>query len=298
LPGHRVYILDDQLRPTPIGVPGQLFIAGAGLGRGYLGRPSLTASRFLADPYATAPGARMYATGDRVRFRADGGLEHLGRVDRQLQLQGVRTEPGEVEAVLAAHPAVLEAVVRGYQDPEAGLALAAYLIVRIDPPPPADQLRRIVADRLAEPMIPARIIVVEELPRRSGGQIDWAALPDPLGPSSADGATYAEPEGALERALADLLAGVLEIERVGALSDFFDLGGHSLQATQAVSRIREVFRVGLTIPDFLGARTVRQLAQELRSLGTGQGIDTDAVAELVEEISAMPADEAARRLAE
>jgi amino acid adenylation domain-containing protein len=298
LPGQRVYVLDEQLRPAPIAVPGQLFIAGPSLGRGYLGRPSLTASRFLADPYASEPGTRMYATGDWARFRADGNLEHLGRLDRQLQLRGVRTEPGEVEAILAGHPAILEAAVRGYQDPAAGPALAAYLVARVDPPPPSAELRRFVADRLPEPMVPAKLVVVDELPRRPGGQIDWAELPDPLGPSPNGASPYAEPAGALERALADLLAGVLEIEQVGALSDFFDLGGHSLQATQAVSRIREVFRVGLTIPDFLSARTVRQLAQELRGLGMSHGIDVDAVAELVAEISAMPADEAARRLAE
>jgi len=195
------------------------------------------------------------------------------------------------------HPAVLEAAVGSYQDPEIGQALVAYLTVRIDPPPPSAELRRFVAERLPAPMIPARLVIVDEFPRRSGGQLDWAGLPDPCDPSSTGEASYVEPEGAIERTLADLLAGVLEIEKVGALSDFFDLGGHSLQATQAVSRIREVFRVGLTIPDFLGARTVRQLAQELRELGMSSGVDVDDVAELIAEISAMPPDEAARLLA-
>jgi amino acid adenylation domain-containing protein len=297
LPGHRVYVLDDRLRPAPVGVAGALFIGGAGPGRGYLGRPSMTAACFVADPYAAEPGGRMYATGDRARFLADGNLEHLGRLDRQLLLRGVRVEPGEVEAVIAEHPAVLEAAVGSYQDPEIGQALVAYLTVRIDPPPPSAELRRFVAERLPAPMIPARLVIVDEFPRRSGGQLDWAGLPDPCDPSSTGEASYVEPEGAIERTLADLLAGVLEIEKVGALSDFFDLGGHSLQATQAVSRIREVFRVGLTIPDFLGARTVRQLAQELRELGMSSGVDVDDVAELIAEISAMPPDEAARLLA-
>lgn len=298
LHGHRVYVLDDRLRPAPTGVAGELFIAGAGTGRGYLGRPSMTAECFVADPYATEAGGRMYATGHRARFLADGTLEQLGRFDRQVQLRGVRVEPAEVEAVIAEHPAVLEAAVSSYQDPETGPALVAYLTARIDPPPPSAELRRFVAERLPAAMIPAKLVVIDEFPRRSDGRLDWAGLPDPLGPPSAGGASYAEPEGAVERTLADLLAGVLEIEQVGALSDFFALGGHSLQATQAVSRIREMFRVGLTIPDFLGARTVRRLAQELRDLGMRHGVDVDAVAELVVEISAMSADEAAKRLAE
>ncbi len=298
LHGQRVYVLDDRLRPVLAGAVGELFIAGAGPGRGYLGRPSMTAACFVADPYATEPGARMYATGERARFLADGNLEHLGRLDRQLQLHGVRVEPGEIEAVIAKHPAVLETAVGSYQDPQTGPALVVYLTARIDPPPADAELRQFMAERLPGSMIPAKIVVVDELPRRSAGQLDWAGQPDPLDPSSASGAPYVEPDGALERTLADLLAGVLEIGQVGALSDFFDLGGHSLQATQAVSRIREVFRVALTIPDFLGARTVRQLAQEMRDLGMRHGVDVDAVAELVAEISALPADEAASRLAE
>ena len=291
-------MLDERLRPVPAGAAGELYIGGAGPGRGYLGRPSMTAACFVADPWAAEPGARMYATGDQARFLADGNLEHLGRLDRQLQLHGVRVEPGEVEAVLAGHPAVLEAAVRGYQDPETGPALVAYLTARIDPPPPGAELRRFMAERLPSSMIPAKFVVVDEFPRRCDGQLDGAGLPDPVGPSATGGALYVEPAGAIERTLADLLAEVLEVEQVGALSDFFELGGHSLQATQAVSRIREVFRVDLTIPDFLSARTVRQLGQELRDLGLRYGVDVDAVAELVAEISAMPTDEAARRLAE
>jgi amino acid adenylation domain-containing protein len=298
LPGHRLYVLDDRLRPAPVGVPGELYVGGAGPGRGLLGQPSLTARRFVADPYAGGAGGRMYATGDRARLLADGNLEHLGRFDRQLKAHGVRIEPAEIEALLAAHPAVIEAAVASYQDPASGPALAGYLTARIDPPPPTAELREFLATRLPGPMIPAQLSFVDELPRRPDGQIDLRRLPDPLGRGAADGGVYVQPDDSLEQALADLLAGVLEIEQVGALSDFFDLGGHSLQATQAVSRIAEVFRVGLTIPDFLGARTVRQLAGELRNLGLRYGVDVDAIADLVAEISAMPAEVAAKKLAE
>jgi hypothetical protein len=296
MPGQRVYVLDEHLRPTPAGVPGELYIGGSGSGRGYLRQPALTAGRFVADPYASEPGTRMYATGDRARFTADGSLEHLGRLDRQLKIGGIRVEAGEIEAAIIAHPAVLEVAVVSYREPGAATSLAAYLTTRIDPPPPSAELREFLAGRLPEAMIPAQLVVVDELPRRPDGRPDWAALPDPL--ARAAGGSNVEPDGPLEIAVAELLAEVLEIEQVGALDDFFDLGGHSLQATQAVSRIREMFRVGLTIPDFLGARTVRELAQELRNLGMRHGVDVDAIAELVAEISALPADEARRRLAE
>jgi acyl carrier protein len=230
----------------------------------------------------------MVATGDRARFLADGSLEQLGRFDRQLKVGGIRIEPAGIEAILLAHPAVLEAVVASYADPAAGAALAGYLTSRIDPPPATSELRDFLASRLPERMIPARLVFVDELPRRADGRVDQRRLPDPLG-RSADGAhSYVPPQDSLEQAVADLLAGVLEIEQVGALSDFFDLGGHSLQATQAVSRITEVFRVGLTIPDFLAARTVRQLAQELRDQGLRYGVDVDAIADLVAEIMAQP----------
>ena len=298
LPGQRVYVLDDRLRPMPVGVPGELFIGGAGPGRGYRQRPSLTAGRFVADPCADEPGGRMYATGDHVRFLPDGTLEYLGRLDRQLKIRGLRVETGDVEAAIAAHPAVLESAVTSVGEPGADRTLIAYLTTRVDPPPRGDEFRGFLAQRLPEHMIPGMFVVLAELPRLPDGDVNRAALPGLLDRQPGSGRPYAKPDGPLERSLAELLAGVLEIERVGALDDFFDLGGHSLLATQAVSRIREMFRVNVTIPGFLSARTVRNLAREMRDLGTHDGIDVNAVAGLVEEISALSAEETAERLAE
>jgi amino acid adenylation domain-containing protein len=293
LPGHRVYVLDRHLRPAPVGVPGELYIGGAGPGRGYWRRPALTAARFVADPFATEPGGRMYATGDRARFRPDGDLEYLGRLDHQLKIRGFRIEAGEVEAAIAAHPAVVEPVVTTYEEPGADRVLVAYLTTRGDSPPGATELRQFLADRLPKHMIPGRFVMLDELPRLPSGKLNRAGLPAPPRRSALE-APYTAPDGPLEQALADLLAGVLEIERVGALDDFFDLGGHSLLATHAVSRIRELYRVDLPIPVFLSAGTVRELGRELRDIGMRAGVDVDAVAELVVQISALSAAEAAQ----
>jgi amino acid adenylation domain-containing protein len=292
LPGHRVYVLDRHLRPAPLGVPGELYIGGAGPGRGYWRRPGLTAWRFVADPFATEPGGRMYATGDRARFLPGGDLEYLGRLDHQLKIRGFRIEAGEVEAALAAHPAVAEPVVTTYEEPGADRVLVAYLTTRGDAPPTATELRQFLADRLPKHMIPGRFVMLDQLPRLPSGKLNRAGLPAPPRRSALD-VPYTAPEGPLEQALADLLAGVLGVERVGALDDFFDLGGHSLLATQAVSRIRELYRVDLPIPVFLSAGTVRELGRELRDIGMRSGVDVDAVAELVAQISALSAAEAA-----
>ncbi|MFI0480794.1 amino acid adenylation domain-containing protein [Actinomadura sp. 9N215] len=287
LPGHRVYVLDQRLRPTPVGVPGELYLGGAGPGRGYWRRPGPTACRFVADPYASGPPGRMYATGDSARFLPDGSLEFLGRLDHQLKIRGFRIEAGEVEAAVAAHPAVVEPVVTTYEQPGADRVLVAYLTTRDDgdPPPSAAELRRFLEERLPRHMVPAKVVFLDELPRLPNGKLNRAALPDPFASSPSLDTPYAPPDGPLERVLADLLSGVLEVEKVGALDDFFDLGGHSLLATQAVSRIRELFRVGLTIPVFLGAGRVRELAQELRDLGMRGGVDVDAVAEFVLQVA-------------
>jgi amino acid adenylation domain-containing protein len=278
LPGHRVYILDRHLRPAPVGVPGELFIGGAGPGRGYWRRPGLTAARFVADPYACEPGGWMYVTGDQARFLPDGDLEYLGRVDQQLKLRGFRIEAGEVEAALAAHPAVAEPIVTTYEQPGSDRVLVAYLTTR-DDQPASSELRQFLASRLPQHMIPGRFVFLAELPRLPSGKLNRKALPDPLARSlPSEDLPYSPPEGPLEQLLADILADVLEVDRVGALDDFFDLGGHSLLATQTVSRIRELFRVELTIPDFLSSGVVRELAVQIRDLGLLAGVDVDAVA--------------------
>jgi len=285
LPNHRLYVLDEHGEPVPIGVAGELFVGGAGPGRGYWRRPGLTAERFVPDPFSPEPGGRMYGTGDHARFLSNGDLDFLGRLDLQVKIRGFRIELGEIENALASHPGVNEPVVLAYTDSVGERRLAAYVTPRGDDHPSATELRAHLAERLPDHMVPSAYVVLDRLPLLPSGKLNRAALPEP-GAGSARSA-YVPPAGPLEQVLAELWTGLLAVPRTGALDDFFELGGHSLLATQAVSRIRELFRVRLDIPGFLAARTVRALAAHLRQLGAAEGVDVDAVAELVLEVSAL-----------
>ncbi|MER7275114.1 amino acid adenylation domain-containing protein [Dactylosporangium sp. NPDC000244] len=220
----RVYVLDEHLRLTPTGVPGELCVAGDGVARGYLGRPGLTADRFRPDPYGP-PGARLYRTGDRARWRPDGRLEFLGRLDDQVKIRGYRVEPGEVETVLGGLPGVAQAAVVVRDG-----ALAAYAAGEgLDP----DALRRALAERLPAFLVPAHCMVLDRVPLTVNGKVDRAALPAPV--AAAGG--YVAPRTPAEDLVAQIWAGVLGVERVGAHDDFFALGGHSLLAIAAVARL-------------------------------------------------------------
>ncbi|MEW6476446.1 MAG: amino acid adenylation domain-containing protein [Actinomycetota bacterium] len=279
-PGHRgpvpighpdpqmtAYVLDGALRPCPPGAPGELYIGGAGLARGYLRQPGLTATRFVADPYGP-PGARLYRTGDRARWNADGAIEFLGRVDDQVKIRGFRVEPGEVEAVLESHPEVARAVVVAHDDGEGlrrlvGYVTAAPAATRIDPA----SLRTFVAERLPGYMVPAAIVVLDSFPVTPNNKVDRAALP---APDFAALTTAREPVTAEEQALAALFAEVLGIERVGADDDFFALGGHSLLATRLVTRLRTALGVEVPLRDVFEAPTVAGLATRLPGAGTAR----------------------------
>ncbi|MEU4833755.1 amino acid adenylation domain-containing protein [Streptosporangium sp. NPDC023615] len=277
MPGATVRVLDDDLRPVPAGVPGEIFLGGDRLARGYLNRPGLTADRFLPDPYG-APGARMYRTGDLGRWLPGGELEFLGRRDLQMKIRGYRVEPGEIEAVLAEHPAVAHAVVE-----LRGGRLAAYLVAADAPPdgttpdgttpdgaspggavPDGAELRSWLAERLPDYMVPARYLWLEELPLKSHGKVDRSRLPDPG--TEAPAAEFVPPGTPLEETIAAIWADVLEVERVGALDDFFDLGGHSLLAMRVIARLRKEGpgRVP-TVLELFKNRTVRDLARLLES---------------------------------
>ncbi|MFI0479413.1 amino acid adenylation domain-containing protein [Actinomadura sp. 9N215] len=255
-----VYVLDQSLGLVPIGVTGELFVGGAQVARGYGGRPALTAERFIPDPFA-ADGSRMYRTGDRVRWRADGRLEFLSRADDQVKVRGFRIEPGEVEAVLAAHPHVRAAVVTAWGDGTAA-RLAAYL-VPADPAegiPAADALREFAARRLPEHMIPAVFTELAALPLTPAGKVDRAALPAP-DESRLDAGRYVPPATAAEGLLAGIWAEVLGVERVGAEDNFFDLGGHSLLAIQVTFRVRDVFGIEIPFSAPFDRPTLRELAE-------------------------------------
>ncbi|MGN9822060.1 non-ribosomal peptide synthase/polyketide synthase, partial [Streptomyces sp. SD11] len=261
----RVYVLDERLAPVPVGVPGELFIGGAGVTRGYLGRRALTAERFVADPFA-ADGGRLYRTGDRVRWLADGRLEFLGRADDQLKVRGFRIEPGEIEFALALHPQIGSAVVSAHGE-GAERRLVAYLVAGEEggTTPPPGELREHVRQTLPEYMVPSLFMELPTLPLTPNGKINRFALPEPEGPRPES--RYVAPVTTTEELLAGIWAQVLGADRVGVTDGFFDLGGHSLLAAQVISRIREAFRVEIPLATLFDAPTVRELAAAVDGAG-------------------------------
>ncbi|MET0397903.1 MAG: amino acid adenylation domain-containing protein, partial [Longimicrobiaceae bacterium] len=270
LPGSRAYVLDAYGSPAPVGVPGELHLAGAGVARGYLGRAELTAAKFVPDPFAAEPGggARMYRTGDRVRWLAKGEIEYLGRIDQQVKVRGFRIEPGEIEAVLRTHGEVREAVVVVREDaPGAGgPGLVAYLVPAPGHDPGAAELRRHLRARLPEYMVPAAFVRVERIPLSGSGKVDRRALPAP-GPGGTGQEGYVAPRTPEERTLAGIWAEVLGAGRVGVHDSFFDLGGHSLLLPRVQGRVSEAFRVELSMLDLFRYPTVGALAEHLRGAG-------------------------------
>ncbi|QKW28602.1 amino acid adenylation domain-containing protein [Streptomyces seoulensis] len=261
LDGVRVYVLDDELDPVPIGVVGEIYAAGAGLARGYAGRPAQTAERFLPDPHS-GDGARMYRTGDLARWRSDGTLAYLGRVDHQVKVNGVRIEPAEVEAALNAHPDVRGAVVGAYPS-VAGARLVAHLVAgrRI----PRDELRSFLRRRLPEPMIPARFIALDAFPLTANGKVDRSALPDPAAAPAADAGAgapdHVAPRTPAERLVADVWEQLLQVENVGVHDDFFALGGSSLVLTRLAVALAKASGDDVQLRGLFGASTVEAQAR-------------------------------------
>ncbi|MEU4892907.1 non-ribosomal peptide synthase/polyketide synthase [Streptomyces sp. NPDC044780] len=260
LPNTRVHLLDARLRPVPVGVPGEVWISGPSLARGYLGRPGLTAARFMADPFGP-PGSRMYRTGDLARYDAQGRLHHLGRVDHQLKLHGHRIEAGEVETALCGHPAVAEAVVTVREDEPGARRLVAHLVLAPGAGAPADpELRTHLGRTLPGPMVPSAFVVLDRLPLTENGKTDRAALPAP-GPATVRApAGHIAPRTPTEEVLAEIWSEVLGVTPVGAEDEFFALGGDSVRSLLIASRAKEAFAVDLTPRDILTARTVSALA--------------------------------------
>ncbi|HEX8694772.1 MAG TPA: amino acid adenylation domain-containing protein, partial [Longimicrobium sp.] len=289
----RVYVLDAGMRPVPVGSPGEMYIGGEGVARGYLGRAALTAARFVPDPFR-GEGARLYRTGDRVRWRADGALEFLGRADLQVKVRGYRVEPGEIESVLAGHPDVGEAVVVAREDAPGDRRLAAYVVARDGIRPEPGALRAHLSARLPDHMVPAAFVVLDRLPLTPNGKVDRRALPAPGHDASLDDA-YVAPRTPTEEVLAGIWAEVLRLERVGVHDDFFQLGGDSILTIQIVSRARKA-GLRLTPRQLFEEATVAALAQVVESAAPGEAPPLPAPADAAARgalLAALPAELAA-----
>ncbi len=272
------YVLDEYGQVVPPGVPGELYIGGAGLARGYLRRPELTAERFVPHPWSAFPGARLYRTGDRVRWRADGRLEYLGRVDFQVKLRGYRIELGEIETILAAQPGVAQAVVALRADLPEDQRLVAYVVPAPEAarPTPAE-LREAVQTHLPEYMVPSAYVMLERLPLTPNGKVDRRALPATEW-SAERAAGYVAPRTTTEAQLASLWAQTLGVEQVGVYDNFFALGGHSLLATQLLARLFETCQVRLPLRAIFEAPTIAALALLLEQSLQTQAPTTKQVA--------------------
>ncbi|HEV2756819.1 MAG TPA: amino acid adenylation domain-containing protein, partial [Actinomycetota bacterium] len=278
--GRAVYVLDRYGNLVPAGVPGELYIGGDRVARGYVNRPGLTAERFVPDPFSGERGARLYRTGDRARYLSDGNIEFLGRVDHQVKIRGFRIEPGEIEACLVAHAAVRAAVVVARSD-GGDNRLVAYVVGDVAT---TTELRAHVSRSLPDYMVPAHFVVLDELPLTPTGKLDRAELPEPEGRPELQ-APYAAPRTPAEEALAEIWCEVLGLERVGIHDDFFELGGHSLIATRVVSRMRALLGVDAPVRSLFEAPTVEALARHVEEL-------------ILAEVEALPAAEVTRELTE
>jgi amino acid adenylation domain-containing protein len=264
--GTQAYVVDGRMRPLPAGVPGELVTGGEGVARGYVGRPGLTAEKFVPDPFG-APGSRLYRTGDRVRWADDGTVEFLGRIDRQLKVRGFRIEPGEIEAALKSHPLVGDAVVTARTDGASGKRLVAYVVPRDGARPAPGALRDALAGRMPGHMVPSAFVVLDALPLTPNGKVDRRALPAPE-VEMADG--HSAPQSPVEEVIAGLWSELLGVPSPGRDDDFFVLGGHSLLATQLVSRVRKAFSVELPLRALFESPTLAGMAEQVdRALAGG-----------------------------
>ncbi len=260
----QAYILDESFKPVPVGAIGELFLGGEGVSRGYLNRPALTAERYVPDPFSGRAGARLYRTGDQSRYRPDGKIEFLGRMDHQVKIRGFRIELGEIEAVLSRHPNMDSQVVIAREAADGSKQLVAYFVAKHLPAPSVGELRQHLLTKLPEYMLPSYFIRLEQMPLNPNGKIERKALPAPDESLLERGAEYVAPRTPIEERLAHIWGDVLRMKGVGIHDNFFELGGHSLLATQVTTRIREAWQVDLAPRVIFDAPTDRGVSAHCR----------------------------------
>ncbi|HEX7313565.1 MAG TPA: amino acid adenylation domain-containing protein, partial [Pyrinomonadaceae bacterium] len=277
-----IYLLDEDQRPVPVGAPGELYIGGDGLARGYLGRPELTAERFVPHPFSRREGARLYQTGDLARYLPDGQIEFLGRIDHQVKLRGLRIELGEIESLLAGHPLLREGVVVLHDGGAGDKRLVAYIVPRNESPS-TGELREFLKEKLPEHMIPAAFVTLASLPLTPNGKIDHRALPSPDAVKPESETAFVAPRNPVEEILAGSWMQVLEVERLGIDDNFFALGGDSIRSVQVLSKAQER-GLNLTLQQLFKYQTIRKLAEHLAtspapSEGATRGVPFDLISD-------------------
>jgi amino acid adenylation domain-containing protein/non-ribosomal peptide synthase protein (TIGR01720 family) len=293
----QIHILDRQLQPVPINVPGELHIGGVGLARGYLRRPGLTAEKFIPNPFGEEAGERLYRTGDLARYLADGQIEFLGRLDHQVKLRGFRIELGEIEALLSRHEAVREAVVIAREGAGGERQLVAYVVrAQSGPKPSANVLRAFLKEKLPGYMLPALFVVLDALPLTANGKVDRRALPAPDAARAASEQALVETRTKTEEVLAQVWSRLLGLERVSIHDNFFELGGHSLLGMQLVSRVREALGVELSARALFDAPTVRAFAAKVEAARAGAVVSAAPPLERVSRAAELPLSFAQQRL--
>jgi len=302
IPDLRVYLLDPQRRPAPIGVPGEIYVGGAGVARGYLNRPALTAERFIDDPFASVAGERLYKSGDLASWRADGTLEYLGRNDQQVKIRGFRIELGEVEACIARHPSVQDVAVIARGQTAEEKQLVAYVTPRnAQIPPQPESLRTELNATLPHYMVPSAFVVLAALPLTANGKLDRRALPEPQLDAYST-LRYQAPEGAIETIVAGIWSELLHIDRVGREDNFFALGGHSLLAMQLIARVQDALATDMPIGLLFEQPTLRGMSAQLAQLQgskvpSADGDDID-MEDVMQSVALMPDHEVQELLRE
>jgi len=293
LPEKEVYLLDENLQPTPLGIPGEIYLGGK-LARGYLTRPDLTAEKFTPHPFNKEPGARLYRTGDLGRYLSDGSIEFLGRVDDQIKVRGFRIEPAEIEKIIVQHPAITEGVVVAREDKPGNRRLVAYVVPQREKPATVGELRKFLTARLPEYLVPSAFVLLEVLPRMANGKVDRRALPAPSTARPELDTLFVAPQTPLEVELAAIWAEVLSLDEVGVHDNFLELGGDSLTASQVISRVIKRLYLDLPVQALFQAPTVADMAVMIGE-HQNKNVSADELNYAVTELESM-SDEDVQRL--